>query len=265
MSVLGRVVPLAPLLTDDSVPGSATEAAKIVEVESALTTSRTRTTSLEAKIADAESRLKSKEDEFSRLLADTASAADARRALETDKSKLEAELDARRTEIHQLKDLAERESTARATLESELDELRTTMGSEQAKRSQAAQSMEHEISSLRAEVSTLETDLAAESERAAESLAQVTAEHAALQTKHGALMDEHRQTTADLTSAIKARTEVEHSLLESANALRLSTADLQAVRWQLSSTTASLNEAEKSKEVRHPSRSLCDSDKAADD
>jgi chromosome segregation ATPase len=237
-------------MTVECTPHSAGEAAKVVELESALGSSRTRATSLEAKIADAESRLKGKEAEVSRLLADTATAADARRALETDKSKLEAELDARQTEIDQLQDLIERESTVRVTLQSELDELRTTMGCEQAKRSQAAQSMEHEIASLRAEVATLEADRAAESERAAKTLAQVTAEHAALQTEHGALTDKHKQTTVDLASAQRARAEVDRSLLESATALRTSTSDLQAVRTQLSSTAASLGEVEKLKEVR---------------
>lgn len=229
---------------------SAGEAAKISELDAALAAARSQATSFEAKIADAQSRLKGKEAEIARVLAESSAAADDRRALENAKSKLQADVDARLAEIRQLKDVAERESTARIKLEKDLDDLRTAMGSEEAKRSQAAKSTEQELASLRGEVAKLETDLSSAAERATEAVARVTAELGALQAQHGALTDKHRQTTADLDGALKARAAVEGSLLESANALRASTSDLQSVWSQLATTTASLGEAEKTKEVR---------------
>lgn len=200
-------------------------------------------------MAETVARLSDKDAEVSRLLSETSAAGDARRSLESEKSKLQAAVEAREAEIRQLKGVAEGESAARIKLEKVLDDLRTTMGSDEARRSQAAKSMEQEITSLRGEVSKLESDLSSATTKATDAVAQATAKFTALHTEHSSLSDKHRETTESLDNAIKARAAVDKSLLESANALRLSTSELSSARTQLASTSKTLSAAEAAKEV----------------
>lgn len=230
-------------------PSSSTESSKIAALEKESAVAKERLAELVRTVSDSESRLQKKDADISRLQADVESSTAERRAVEQAKAQLDVQVQNHLHDLDVQRDIADRETEARTALEAQIDELRTTMGSEETRRSEADRSKAEEIASLRSAVTRLEGDIAKAGREASEATGKLTLDLETAKREHASLTKNHGELEMRAQDQAKSLAELECKLSEAEGARRGAEEELQGVRSRLVETNAVLAETNKAKEV----------------
>jgi len=230
-------------------PPRALESTKITALEQEASLVKDRLAELMRSVSESETRLQKKDIDISRLHSDLSSSSSERKALEQANAQLDVKLQSHFRDLGLQKDIASRETQARTNLEKEIDDLRTTMGSQEMKRSEAEKSKEQEIASLRTAVGRLESELAQASRQSSATTEKITLELEGARREHGSLARTHEELVAKSSSLDQKVVKLEDQLGKVEEGRRAAEEELQSVRSRLIDADAALTETRKAKEV----------------